>query len=57
METTHEPLPLDKWSLVQQNVMDILTSYVWSIFFDEASKNGGAKFGVYVGTNAEPLCV
>jgi hypothetical protein len=26
-------------------------------FFYEAGKNGGAKFGVYVRTNAEPLCV
>jgi hypothetical protein len=59
METTHEPLLLDKLSLVQWKIMGISASRVWIIvFFDEALKCGdGAKFWGYVGTNAEPLCV
>jgi hypothetical protein len=58
METTHEPLHLDKLSLVQWKIMNIPTSFIWIIFFHAASEYGnGSKFWGYVGTNAEPFCV
>jgi hypothetical protein len=59
METIHKLLRLDKWGLVQLNIMDISVSFVWIIiFFDKAFKYGiGVKFGGYVGTNSKPLCV
>jgi len=31
MEASHEPLHLNKWSLVQQEIMDIPTSFI-SVF-------------------------
>jgi hypothetical protein len=50
MEITRELLHLDKWSLEQQNIMEVHTSFVWIIiFFGEALKCGdGAKFWGYV---------
>jgi hypothetical protein len=59
VETTHEPLYLDKWTLVYGEIMDITTSFIWVIIlFDAVFKNGdGAKFWGYFGINAEPLCV
>jgi hypothetical protein len=59
VETTHEPLHLDKWTLVQQEIMDIPISFIWIIIlFDAGFKYGdGAKFWGYVVMNAEPLCV
>jgi hypothetical protein len=55
METTHEPLYLDKWSLVQYKITDIPTNFIWvTVLFYEAPNYGdGAKFWGYVGTNAE----
>jgi hypothetical protein len=59
MEITHEPLHL----LLQinfgtVNVVDIPTSFIWIIMFDEAFKYGdGAKIRDYIGTNAEPFSV
>jgi hypothetical protein len=52
-------IALHKWSSVQWKIMDISTSFIWIvIIFDEAFKYGvGAKFGSYVGTNADPVCV
>jgi hypothetical protein len=36
METTHEPLRLGKWSLVQWKIMDVPTSFIWIIIlFDK----------------------
>jgi hypothetical protein len=57
METAHEPLHLDKLSLVQWKIMDISTNFIWIIiFFGGAFQYGdGAIFWRYVGTNAEPL--
>jgi hypothetical protein len=41
METTHEPLHSDKWSLVQLKIMDIPTIFVWIIiFFNRAFEHG-----------------
>jgi hypothetical protein len=59
METTHEPLHLDKWGSIQWKIMDILISFIWNImFFGTAFEyGGGSKFWGYVGTNAEPLFV
>jgi hypothetical protein len=59
METAHEPLHLDKWSLVQWKITDMPTSFIWIVVsFLEAFKYGdGAKFWSYVRTDAEPLCV
>jgi hypothetical protein len=59
METTRETLHSDEWSLVQWNIMNIPTSFIWIIIlFDEAFKyDEGVNFWGYVGTNAEPLCV
>jgi hypothetical protein len=59
MDTVHEPLHLDKWSLVQWEIMDLPTSLIWIvILFDEIFKQGdGAKYWAYVETNSEPLCV
>jgi hypothetical protein len=37
METTHEPLHLDKRSLVQWKIMDIPTDFVWIIIFLDIS--------------------
>jgi hypothetical protein len=44
VETTHEPLHLDKWTL--QEIMAIPTSFIWIvILFDAVFKYGdGAKF-------------
>jgi hypothetical protein len=58
METTHEPLHLDKWTLLQKEIMDIPISFVWIIIlFDAVFKYGdGAKFLGYVLINAEQLC-
>jgi hypothetical protein len=46
METTHEPLYLDIWRVVQQKIMDIPMSFIWIInLFDRAFKYGDcAKF-------------
>jgi len=41
MATTHEPLYLDKQSLVQWKIMDILTSFIWIIIFF----NGPFEYG------------
>jgi hypothetical protein len=59
VETTHEPLHLDKWTLVWWEIMDIHISFIWIIIlFDAVFKYGdGAKFWCYVVINAEPLCV
>jgi hypothetical protein len=59
METTREPLNLDKRSLVQWKIMGIPTSSILIIIsFDGAFEyGGGSKLWVYVGTKAEPLCV
>jgi hypothetical protein len=59
METAHEPLHLDKLSLVQSNIMDIRTNFIWIIIlFDKAYKRGNvAEFWGYVGTDAGPLYV
>jgi hypothetical protein len=58
MDTTHKPLHLDKWNMVEQKVMNIPTTFIWiTILFDKAFKYGdGANFLGYV-NNAEPLCV
>jgi hypothetical protein len=52
-------LHLDKWSSVQQTIMDMPTSFIWIIIlFDEGFKYGdNAEIWGYVGTNMEPLCV
>jgi hypothetical protein len=57
METTHETFHLDKWSLAQSKIMDILTSFIWIIIlFDRDFKYGdGAKFLGYVWTNADAV--
>jgi hypothetical protein len=59
LNTTHEPLYLDKWSFVWWKIMDIPTTFIWIvIFFDGAFEYGGrSKFWGYIGPNAEPLCV
>jgi hypothetical protein len=61
METTREPLNLDKRSLVQWKIMGIPTSTSFILIiisFDGAFEyGGGSKLWVYVGTKAEPLCV
>jgi hypothetical protein len=53
-EISHEPLNLNKRSLVQLNIMDVHTSFIWIvIFFEEAFKRGdGAKIWGYVGSYA-----
>jgi hypothetical protein len=58
METTHESLHLDKWSLVQKSNMGISKSFISIIIlYDEVFKCGdGVKFWGCVGTHAEPLC-
>jgi hypothetical protein len=58
MERTHEPLHLVQWSFVHWKIMDIHTSFSWSIiFFNEAFEYSGiSKLRVYVGTNTELLC-
>jgi hypothetical protein len=58
-ETTHEPLHSDKWTLVQEKIMEIPTSFISIIIlFNAVFKYGdGAKFWVYVVINAEQLCV
>jgi hypothetical protein len=33
IETTHEPLRLDKWNLVPWKTMDVPASFVWIIIF------------------------
>jgi hypothetical protein len=33
METTHEALHLDKWSLVQWKIMDTPKRFIWFIIF------------------------
>jgi hypothetical protein len=59
VETTHEPLHLDKWTLVQEEIMDIPISFIWIIIlFDAVFKYGdGAKFWGYVVITAEQLRV
>jgi hypothetical protein len=59
IEVAHEPLYLDKLSLVQRKIMDIPTSFIWTIIFVGGAfkYGGGSKFWGYVGKNAEPLCV
>jgi hypothetical protein len=54
VETTHEPLHLGKWTVEQQEVMNIPTSFIWIIIlFDAVFKYGdGAKFWGYVVINA-----
>jgi hypothetical protein len=50
VETTHEPLHSDKWTLVLWEIVDIPISFIWIIIlFDAVFKYGdGAKFGGYV---------
>jgi hypothetical protein len=50
METTCEPLHLDKWSYVQWKIMDI-TSFMWIIFYGAFECGGGSKFWGHVGPN------
>jgi hypothetical protein len=59
MEITHEPLQLDKLRFVQWEIMDILTSFIWTIIFFHGAfeYGGGPKFWGYVGTDAELFCV
>jgi hypothetical protein len=59
METTHEPLHVDKRSYVQWKIMNITTSFIWIIIsFDGAFEYDSAlNFWGYVGTNAELLSV
>jgi hypothetical protein len=59
VETIQEPLFLDRWSLAEQNIMDMPKSFIWIInLFDEPlTYDSGEKFWGYVGTNAEPFCV
>jgi hypothetical protein len=58
MDTTREPLLLDRWSLAQWENMVIPASFIWITLIAEAFKyDDGAKFCGYVGTNAEPLCI
>jgi hypothetical protein len=58
MGSTHELSHLDNWSSVPWKIMDVPTSFVWTIiFFDGAFEYGGiSKFWAYVGSNAELLC-
>jgi hypothetical protein len=55
METTHDLLHLDKRSLVQWNIVDVPTSFIWIIsFFDGAFEYGGGSTSWgYAGENAE----
>jgi hypothetical protein len=57
VETTHEPLHLDKWTLDKSSRTYLC--FIWIIvLFDAVFKyDDGAKFRGYVGINAEPLCV
>jgi hypothetical protein len=59
VETTNEPLHLGKWTLVQKEIMDIPTSFIWIVvLFDTVFKYGdGKKFWGYVVINAEQPCV
>jgi hypothetical protein len=59
METSHELLHLDKWSLVQWKIMGIPTSCIWiMIWFDKAFNSSySMKFWGYVTWNAELLCI
>jgi hypothetical protein len=59
VETTHEPLHLDRWSLEKEEIMDIPINFIWIIIlFDTVFKYGdGSKFWGYVVINAEQLCV
>jgi hypothetical protein len=59
METTYEPLHLDKWSLMQLEIMDIPTSFIWIItFFIETFEHGNdANLWGCVGSSAQPLSV
>jgi hypothetical protein len=41
METTHELLHLDKWSLLQWKIVDITASFIWIIIFF----NGPFEYG------------
>jgi hypothetical protein len=55
-ETTHKPLHLAKLSSIQQNIMDIPTSFIWITFFYEAfSRGDGVKNWSYVRTNPKAL--
>jgi hypothetical protein len=51
VETTHEPLHLDKWTFVLQKIMDMPTSLILIIILFEAvfKYDDGAKFWGYVG--------
>jgi hypothetical protein len=59
LETTHEPLHLDKWSFVQWKIMNIPMGCTWIlIFFGGSFEYGsGSEFWGYVGTNAKLLSV
>jgi hypothetical protein len=58
MDTTHEPLRLEKLSLLHWSMRDITTSYIWIIiFFEQFFKYGDCEKSTgYIRTNAEPLC-
>jgi hypothetical protein len=59
MESTHEPLHLDKLSFERRQIIDIPTSFIWIIIFlDGAFEYGGiSKLWGYVGKRAKLICV
>jgi hypothetical protein len=59
METTHEPLDLRKWSVIQWKIMDIPARWILIvILFHWALKYAdGAKFWGYVRKKDELICV
>jgi hypothetical protein len=58
METTHEPLHLDEWSVIQSKNVDLSTSFIWIIilFYKVFKYGNGAKSWNHVRSNAEQLC-
>jgi hypothetical protein len=59
MNTTHEPLHLDKSSMVQHNIMNIPPAFIWTVILlnDTSEYGDGVKFWRYVEENSESLCV
>jgi hypothetical protein len=53
VETTHEPLHLDKWTSVQEEIMDIPITFIWIIILLHAvfKYGDGAEFWGCVAIN------
>jgi hypothetical protein len=58
METMHKPLYLDRFSLIEQNIMGVPTGFLQiTVLLDEDfTCNGGVRFRVYVGKSGNHLC-